>query len=210
MRVYDISVPLGAATPTWDDKDGPRLDTLMRVGDGDTYTYSRVSTGSHAGTHTDAPAHFLADGATIEALPLDALVGPVRVVEHTGEGDITAADLDALEVTGSPSRVLFKTRNAPLMRTAAFTPDFVALAPDAAAALVERGVTFVGIDYLSIETYASTTHEVHRTLLGAGVVVLEGADLADVPVGEYLLACAPLNVVGAEGAPTRAYLIDVE
>jgi arylformamidase len=64
------------------------------------------------------------------------------------------------------------------------------------------------MDYLSVEAFDSTSHEVHHALLGAGVVALEGVDLREAPPGEYLLVCAPLKLAGAEGAPARVFLID--
>ncbi|MEE8346332.1 MAG: cyclase family protein, partial [Dehalococcoidia bacterium] len=89
-----------------------------------------------------------------------------------------------------------------------FHTDFIALASDAARKLADRGMLLVGIDYLSIEKIDATPHEVHETLLAGGVVILEGLDLRRVAAGGYFLICAPLNVVGAEGAPARAFLID--
>ncbi len=130
------------------------------------------------------------------------------MVEFTGSGDITAQDIDALGIRASHRRVLFKTPSGHLWESEGFQRDFVALTCDAAERLVELGVQLVGIDYLSIEPYeAGEDCPVHRTLMEAGIVVLEGADLRDVPAGEYLLACAPIKLVGAEGAPTRAFLI---
>ena len=66
----------------------------------------------------------------------------------------------------------------------------------------------VGIDYLSIERFHSPGHPVHMILLGAGVVIVEGLDLRSVRPGRYTMCCAPLNVVGAEGAPARVFLWD--
>lgn len=208
MRVFDITVPLGADTPIWDDGTAPVLETLLHLDQGDFATVSRFEMGSHSGTHTDAPAHFAAGGSTIDQLPASTLVGPALVVEHTGEGHITAADLERLGVDGSHQRVLLKTTNQRLWDDPSFRRDFVALDPSAAEFLIRMGVLLVGIDYLSIEPYEATECGVHQALLGAGMVVVEGLDLREVPVGEYLLACAPIKLVGAEGAPTRAFLID--
>ena len=62
--------------------------------------------------------------------------------------------------------------------------------------------------YLSIGKFRARRHEVHERLLASGVVILEGVDLRRVAPGEDLLVCAPLKVVGAEGAPARAFLIE--
>ena len=65
-----------------------------------------------------------------------------------------------------------------------------------------RGLTgcrCVGIDGPSIGNA-----EVHRTLLAAGVWIIEWLDLSAVAAGEYELVCLPLRIAGAEGAPARA------
>lgn len=206
MRIFDISVPLTAGLATWDDEAGPVLETVCDLAGGDRFTLTRFSMGSHAGTHVDAPAHFVPGGAAVESLPLEALVGPALVVEHRGAHHVTARDLVALGVDGAHARVLIKTANGRLWEDGRFHTDFIALAADAARYAVERGLRLIGIDYLSIAPYAAPD-EVHQALLGAGVVALEGVDLRGVPPGEYLLACAPLKLVGAEGAPARVFLI---
>jgi arylformamidase len=95
---------------------------------------------------------------------------------------------------------LLKTRNsaARLMYAETFQEDFAAVTGDGAEWLVKRGIRLVGVDYLPT----------HNTLLGAGVILLEGCDSTGVPVGDYLLVCAPLKLAGADGAPARAYLME--
>jgi len=208
MKVYDVSVPLRAGMPTYEGEPGPRLEFVKRLSNGDPFTVSVLSLGSHTGTHVDAPSHFLDGAPGVDGLPPEALVGPAFVAEHEGERHITAADLDALGIPPGCERLLFKTRSGRFWDDSEFHRDFIALAPDAARALAERGLRLVGIDYMSIERFQPERHEVHETLLASGVVILEGLDLWQVPPGEYFLVCAPLNVVGAEGAPARAFLID--
>lgn len=208
MRIYDITVPLGPRTHIWDDGTAPDLRADLSIAAGDFANVTSIAMGAHSGTHTDAPSHFVVDGATIEALPPETLVGPAIVVEHTSRSHITAEDLAVLGVDGRHERVLFKTPNGRLWDAPSFQRDFVALTSGASARLVELGVRLVGIDYLGIEPYeAGEECPVHRELMAAGIVVLEGADLRAVPAGEYLLVCAPMKLVGAEGAPTRAFLL---
>lgn len=208
MKVHDITVPLRAGMPTYAGEPGPKLEFPKKLSKGDSATVSVLSLGSHTGTHVDAPCHFLDGAPAIDSLSPDALVGPAYVAEFSGDNHITAADLEAMAVPPDCRRVLFKTRNGRFWDNEEFHTDFIALAPDAARALAERGVGLVGIDYLSIEKFRASPHEVHETLLANGMVILEGLDLRRVEPGEYLLVCAPLNVVGAEGAPARAFLID--
>jgi arylformamidase len=208
MAVHDISVPLRAGMPTYAGEPGPSLEFPKQLSKGDSATVSVLTLGSHTGTHVDAPSHFLDGAPAVEGLPLEALVGPAYVAEHGGDSHITAADLEAMDIPADCQRLLFKTKNGRLWDGSEFHRDFIALAPDAGRALAERGMRLVGIDYLSIEKFAASPHEVHETLLASGVVILEGVDLRRVEAGSYYLVCAPLNVVGAEGAPARAFLID--
>jgi arylformamidase len=116
------------------------------------------------------------------------------------EGDIDAADLERLGVPDA-ERILFRTRNSELWDGRPFTLDFVAIAPDAAQVLADRGVRLVGVDYLSIGS-----PETHRILLGIPAVALEGLDLRGVEPGEYELFCGPVKLVGSDGAPARVLL----
>ena len=128
------------------------------------------------------------------------LVGPARVLDLTRvEGEIGA---DALGGDGLPERVLLKTRNSELWAREEFVEEHVALGAEAARALVAAGVRLVGIDYLSIGDEGA-----HHALLEAGVVALESLDLRGVEPGEYELVCAPLKLVGSDGAPARTLLI---
>ena len=209
MKVYDISVPLRPTMPTYAGEEaGPSLEFPRLLAKGDSATVSVLTLGSHTGTHVDAPAHFLAGGKSVEALPIDALVGPAYVAEFEGDTHITAADIDALGIPENCKRLLIKTSNGRFWDDDEFHPEFIALAPDAGRYLAERRLRLVGIDYLSIERFHADPHEVHEALLGVGVVILEGLDLRRVERGSYLLVCAPLNGVGAEGAPARADIID--
>jgi arylformamidase len=182
------------------------VEPVARVERGDVAAVSRLTLSTHAGTHVDPPAHFLPGGATVDILPLDVLVGPAVVVDLSGGGPIDAARL-AAAVPGDDSgdgggrRLLLRTGAADEVPTADG-----ALTEDAARWLVERGVRLVGADTLSIEP-ATDTYPVHRILLDAGVVIVEGLDLFGVTPGRYQLACLPLRIAGGDGAPARAVLI---
>jgi arylformamidase len=130
------------------------------------------------------------------------------VIEHKGSGHITAGDIDAAGLPADARRVLFKTTNGRFWDDDSFHEEFIGLAIDAAEALAERETVLVGIDYLSIERSGAPGHEVHVALLRVGVAIVEGLDLRAVPPGRYTMCCAPLKVVGAEGAPARVFLWD--
>ena len=208
MAIYDVSVPLRPGMATYAGEPGPQLEHLKQISRGDSANVTALSLGSHTGTHVDAPHHFLDGRSTVEAMSLDALVGPTQVIEVTEPRHIAAADLEAASIPSGTRRLLLKTPNSGFWDDDEFHTDFVGLTGDAAERLVERGFVLVGIDYLSIERFRSPEHDVHKTLLAASVVILEGLDLRAVSAGQYMMACAPLKVVGADGAPARVFLWD--
>jgi arylformamidase len=205
MTIYDVTATLRPGMPTWDGEPGPECRPLKQIGvDGEPAQVSLLTLGTHTGTHVDAPSHFIPGGATAESLPLDALVGPCRVVEV---GATTLIEPEDLERSASGARrLLLKTSSSTLWDLAEFQREFVALSADAAAWIVAKGVVLIGIDYLSVDPYDAEPAFAHLTLLTAGVVVLEGLDLRNVPPGEYDLAALPLKLAGADGAPARVIL----
>jgi arylformamidase len=205
--IIDISRPIGPDTPVWPGDPPVLVEPVARVGDGDPADVSRLVLGTHTGTHVDPPAHFLPGGVTVDALPLDVLVGPAVVADFTAGGPIDAGALESLVLPAGTSRLLLKTSGG--SAAGATAGDVTA---DGARWLVERGVRLVGADTLSIEPASGETGEasefpVHRILLGAGVVIVEGLDLSGAPAGSYQLVCLPLRIAGGDGAPARAVLI---
>jgi len=209
MAIYDISVPITESLVVWPGQEGVTFTKLSSISRGDHATVTQFSMSAHTGTHVDAPCHFIAGGLGVDALKLDALVGPAYVCHALQADAITAEVLDSLDVPPGTARLLIRTRNSELWEDsgAAFFEDYVAFSEDGAAWLIDRGVRLVGVDYLSVAPYRNT-HPVHRALLGAGIVLLETLDLRGINVGVYELMCLPLNIVGSDGAPARAILMD--
>jgi arylformamidase len=206
MRLIDISRPLDERMPGWPGETPFHREPHTDAADGDVATTSILSGFSHTGTHVDAPSHFIVGGATLGEVPLEPWIGPCRVVRHEEDRDVTAADLDAWELDGV-ERLLICTPNAARWDDApAFREDYLALDASAARRCVELGLKLVGIDYLSIETFHGGDYPVHHTLLGAGVVILEGVRLEHVEPGDYELIALPLPIAGGDGTPVRAIL----
>ena len=203
-KCYDISLALSSDTVRWVGAPPLELVERRRLSRGDAANASAVTMSVHAGTHVDAPFHFVPDGAPIDGLPLEAFIGPARVHAVDAQRYITAEHVNALDL-GDDTRVLFKTRNSSLLAQADYNPDFAAFSLEAARALVERGVRLVGLDYLSV-AHADEQVPVHRAFLDHGVVLLEGIDLSQIAPGRYELICFPLRLRGADGAPCRAVL----
>jgi arylformamidase len=207
MAYYDISLNLSADTVRWVSSSPFELVERRRMARGDAANSSALSMSAHAGTHLDAPFHFVPDGATIDTLPLEIFMGPAVVYAVEAERYITAEHVHAAPLQGD-TRLLFKTRNSALLQQSTYAADFVAFSVEAAQALVARGVKLVGLDYLSV-AHADEQVPVHRAFLDHGLVLLEGVDLSRVAPGRYELICLPLKLRGADGAPCRAILRDL-
>lgn len=200
--LIDISQPLHSGLPTW---PGDPPVAMARLGDG-VPAVSQISLGTHTGTHVDPPAHFIPGAATVDQLPLDVLVGPAWLAHISGRGPITARRLEDAAIPDETLRLLLRTDNS-ARPGAAFDPDFVALGPDAAQWLLARQIRLIGIDAPSIEPFDSPGEPVHRRLLAAGVVIVEGLALAGVASGTGELICLPLSIRDGDGAPARAVLV---
>lgn len=197
----DVSVPIYAGMVHFPNDPSIEIDTVTHVGRGDLCTVSRIMMGTHTGTHIDAPIHFLPGGTGAEEVPLENLIGPARVIEIKDPDAVKAEELRVHNL-GTRERLLFKTANSEsCWKTSQFVPDFIAIAEDAASYLASLNTLAVGIDYLS-----AGSPETHRTLLGAGVVIVEGLNLTGIAQGRYELLCLPLKILGGDGAPARALL----
>lgn len=207
MRVIDISIPLNELTPTYPGDPPFERASAKSRDKGDAAEVSRLTLGSHAGTHVDVPHHFVEGGADLSAVALDAFVGPCRVVEATGRRRLEGADVDAA-APAPGERILFKTDNSALWSREGFARDYAYLTGGAAEALAASGVVLVGWDYLSVEKFGAEGAPAHRALLSARIMILEGLNLSGVRAGEYFLAALPLAVAGGDGSPVRAVLVE--
>jgi arylformamidase len=204
-RIHDVTVPLSPGLPVYPGDPPFEIEPVERLDAGGPYNMGRIRLGLHTGTHVDAPYHLLPDGVTVDQLPLEILVGKARVVVVPDREKVSRDDLEELDLRDD-LRVLIKTRMSGQLLKPRFQEDFVYLTADAATYLVQAGIKLVGVDYLSVDRHGSRDYTAHHTLLGAGVVIVEGLDLSQVEAGEYDLFCLPLAVAGGDGAPARVLL----
>ena len=199
----DISMPLHNGAIVYPGDPSFHLEALSRAGAGAAYTLSSISLGTHTGTHIDAPAHFIPDGKTIDEYPAERFIIEALVVSV----DAPSIGLSHLpEERLENKAVLFKTANSAALAANKRPEHPCLLSREAAAELVRRGVTLVGIDWLSVEEDETGEFPVHTLLLERGILILESVILSQVRPGRYLLYCPPLPIRGAEAAPARAVL----
>jgi arylformamidase len=204
--VIDISMPVHPGMPLFPGDPPVLVSPLHSVVSGDPYNLSALSFGSHVGTHIDPPLHFFAGGAAIDAIDTASLSGPCIV--HQVPDAVRRIGPEHLEnVPPGTERLLLKTGNsARWLSDPAFFPDYVALNLEAARTVLGLGVRLVGIDALSVESDTSGAYPVHRTLLGGGVLILEGLRLGEAEPGPYTLTCLPIRLRDGDGGPARAIL----
>jgi len=209
-NIIDITLPLTTEMPIWPGCKGIRITPTKRMDKGDSFNISRLDCNLHTGTHVDAPRHFLQNGTTVEQLHLDILIGPSYLAHLPDAADISADDLTDLNLASGIERLLLRTQNSELWaaKVMEFKKDFVALTHDAAQWIVDKGIRLIGVDSLSVQRYRDDART-HQILLGADTIALEGLNLSKVKSGFYELICLPLKLVGAEGAPARAILLQI-
>ncbi len=207
MEVIDISVGISDDMLVFPEDPGVTIRTHSRIDRGAGANVSRIQMGTHTGTHIDTPLHFFMDGADVSKMPLQRLIGECYVADLCSvEVKITREDLYPKRNMFKDKILILKTRNSMLMDDDVFHKDYVYLTGDCAGLLVDERVRLVGIDYLSIERYGGSG-EVHRTLLGSGIPIVETLDMSNVEEGEYFFCFLPLKITGGDGGPGRAVLV---
>ncbi|PZD92929.1 cyclase family protein [Paenibacillus sambharensis] len=204
FKIIDISMTIEDSMPVYKNKEEkkPKIYNSSNFQTGKTHE-TRIDVDCHGGTHIDAPLHMLEDGATVETIGLEQLVGTCRVLDLTHvEDGITREDLEPHNLQKG-EWVLLKTKNS---FTDAFDPEFIYVKEDGARYLIEAGIRGVGIDSLGIER-SQPEYTTHRPLFRNNIIIAEGLRLKDVLPGTYFMVIAPLKLTGIDGAPARAFLI---
>ena len=193
MKIYDISQEVfSCAVYPGDPK--PEKQTMYSTGAGDLYNLSFFAMCAHNGTHVDAPFHFLHDGKTVDQIDLSHFVGDCFVARH--EGDVTAADAENILKKADGTERILIAGNA-------------TVTIEAAEVFAAGSIKLLGNEGQTVGP-ENAPMQVHLILLRREIALLEGIVLQGIPEGQYFLSAAPLNLGGADGAPCRAYLIDLE
>lgn len=208
MPLLDISRPLHASLAPWPGDTPFEHRLTWRIADGAACNVGALTMGTHNGTHADAPFHYLADGASIDALDPTLFVGPAVVADVTGAGwEITRealADAARLLTEGDVPRLLLKTGAWP--DSTRFPERLPLLARDVPPWLGEMGVRLLGLDVPSVDAIDSKDLPVHHALARENICILESLDLAAARAGACELIALPLRIVGGDASPVRAVL----
>jgi len=197
-------MPLAEGMLAWPGDPPYAVESISCISKGDVSNVSKLVMTTHTGTHIDAPFHFCQNRKRSHELDSALFFGKAVVLDLGSAGPrLSGADLGNETL---PPRVLLKTRNGALGSDTSFHEDFTALTPEAAERIVREDVQLVGIDYLSIAPYGEGCETSHRILLEAGVLVVEGLDLRQVPAGIWEFVVLPLAIQDADGSPCRAFI----
>ena len=207
-KTIDVTVPMRNGMDVFPGDPEYKQEFAISIAAGQPANVSRITTTSHAGTHVDAPLHFIANGKDASQLCLETLIGPCQVIEVKDEQmDGTFIPRSVLPDTFKYPRVLFKTymSKAP----GKFRKDESGLSLEAAKHMTACGVKLIGIDSFSVEC-VGCDGSVHRELLGKEVILVETMDLSKVTPGYYNMICLPAKIVGCDGAHARTLLTPIE
>lgn len=229
MKMIDISRTIQADMEMYPGDTGPQITKVSGLDEGDSYNISRITLGTHTGTHVDPPLHLIRDGAGIDSLPMNTLVGNARVLDlFSINRPIEASDIGPLEAGeiillkggsgdsngsdgpgGSEDLGDLGVSDGSADSGGSGCPGATCgacLTAACARYLVDIGIKTIGTDAISIGAL-DEEYEVHHTLLDAGIVVIEGLKMPDVEAGDYFLVCLPLKIANGDGGPARAVLI---
>lgn len=207
-NIYDISVRLGDESIDYPGDTPYFRELIWTIKDSGICDLSKLVMSAHSGTHIDMPAHFIESGGTLDSYPVQDFILPAQVVNIEDKEAIRPVELKNLNIEPGDA-LLFKTYNSVSghCKTGSFSERFVYLSPEAAELCVDKEVSLVGIDYITIERYGDEAFPSHRKILGNNILVLEGINLNAVPSGRYTLLCLPLKIKGGEASPVRAVLL---
>ena len=206
--LYDITVLLGEESITYPGDPTFSRELVATLKDQGDCEVSRLSMSSHSGTHMDAPSHFIHGGNSIDKYTPADFIFSALVVEIRDRQVIHPEEMKNIRIDPGDA-LLFKTENSRSGRckSGSFSEDYVYLSEAAADFCIEKGAGLVGIDYITVDKYKTSTFAIHHKILGSNILILEGIDLSDVPPGRFTLFCPALKIKDGEASPVRAFLV---
>jgi arylformamidase len=211
VRYIDLTFPVEETMPVWPGDSGPEFreaKTLERDG----YAVQSVRFSNHLGTHLDAPSHIVKNGMTLERIPLETLIGRAVLIDFSDKGKkdrITRKDLQAHgDRLCEGARVLIRTGWDSHYGSALFFQEFPCLTLEAARELAERRIALLGMDTPSPSPVDDPEQGIHKTLLEAGIILLEClTNLHRIKGNECELIVLPPLFKGFSGSPCRAVAV---
>ncbi len=203
-RFIDITPPVRPGMAVFPgDAEYRRSDTFT-ISPDCPVNVAEFAMSAHCGAHADAPLHYAADGASIDRLPIEDFIGPVRLIDARGAGPLCMPEDIAMHLDGVPPRVLLRLEDR--IDPMVWRDDFRALSAETVDLLHEKGVRLVGVDVASVDPATSKDLPAHMAFRRYDMRILENLALSKVQSGDYELIALPLKLEGLDASPVRAVL----
>lgn len=203
-KYYDLTAPITNKTVVFPGDPQFKTEAICSLENGSQYHLCHMHLGNHTGTHIDFPAHTEKGGKTSSNFKIDVLIGSGLIIEvPETEKSVTKAFVARQTSIIKNDFVFFKTANSKLPKQGEFTNKYVYIEPEAAEELLSKGVKIVGIDYISVDRYDAEDLPVHRSLLSRDVLIVEGLELNNAPIGRCKIYIMPNNIPEMDGLPVR-------
>lgn len=197
MQLIDLSVPLNEDTPVYPGDAKPKIEPAGQF-ESDGFRDHVISVNTHLGTHIDAPMHMLANGKSLDQVPLDQFVGRGVYIKVDGNFDldtVKTADIHAGDI------VIFDTGMSAHYREPVYFEDYPAMSEEVAQYLVDNKVKMVGLDTGSADNQDG--FPIHKLLLGGNVLIIENlTNVTTLREKSFTIYALPLNL-GIDGSPAR-------
>jgi len=201
-KIYDLTRTISQDMQVYPGDPQPQFDPHATIKDNNV-NVTRITLGSHSGSHVDAPWHFLQEGNSIDVEPLDKFIGEAAIIDASGKNSITSEDFSRYDIRSNDIVLIYTG-------TGDRQTDFTYLDISAAKWLVEHRTKCVGIDTASVEKYGSKDASVHKMLLARNIGIIENlTNLKEFAGSRMFFVCLPLPLKGIDGSPARAVFFDI-
>ncbi|MBV9576007.1 MAG: cyclase family protein [Gammaproteobacteria bacterium] len=202
-KYYDLSVNISEELRRFPGDPQYKAKNISSLEKGSQFHLDEIKLGNHTGTHVDFPSHVIQRGKTSNDFPIHKLIGRGLIIEVPNNESSITKDFIKNQPILKNDFVFFKTSNSKIPKDSKFTSNYVYIEPEAAEVLLQKKVSVVGIDYISVDKYEAENLPVHKLLLSKGVLIVEGLDLSNVPLGRCEIFIMPIKINKMDGLPAR-------
>ena len=202
-KYYDLTAIISAESAVFPGDPQFKTENICSLDKGSQYNLCQMHFGNHMGTHIDFPAHVIRNGKTSSDFTIDKLIGAGIIIEVPDiEESITRKFVEAQPILLNDF-VFFKTANSRISKNESIANKYVYIESSAAEELLKKGVKIVGIDYISVDRYEDENLPIHKMLLSNDVLIVEGLELNNAPIGRCKIYIMPININEMDGLPAR-------
>ncbi|HSW92744.1 MAG TPA: cyclase family protein [Gammaproteobacteria bacterium] len=202
-QYHDLTAKMSEKTVVYPGDPEFKSEDICSLERGSPFHLCQMHLGNHTGTHIDFPAHVIKGGKTSSDFPIESLIGSGLIIEVPDTEKSITKSFVADQPIQLNDFVFFKTANSKLSKQGKFFDKYVYIEPDAAEELLKKGVKIVGIDYISVDQYEAENLPVHNSLLSNNVLIVEGLELNNAPIGRCKIYIMPMNIHAMDGLPAR-------